>query len=198
MKACVIAMMLAGTSAAFGQFSDNFDGENGGVALLNFGGFANWTVSDGTVDLIGNGGFDLLPGNGLYVDLDGSTFNSGVLRSVGILLNPGTYELRFDLAGSQRGDVNTVNVALEGTAWTDSYTLNSSAPFLTYASGVFAVAVPTTVNIRFENLGGDQSGALLDNVRIVPAPGALALAGAAGLMAGRRRRSSARSPRISA
>ena len=40
---------------------DNFDAENGGTGILNYGTvngvFANWTVSDGHVDLIGNGFF---------------------------------------------------------------------------------------------------------------------------------------------
>ncbi len=49
--------------------------------MLNYAGFANWDVLDGFVDLIGNGFFDLLPGNGLYVDLDGSTGDAGKLIS---------------------------------------------------------------------------------------------------------------------
>lgn len=38
---------------------------------LAYCGFQNWKV-EGSVDLLGNGFFDLLPGNGLYVDLVGS------------------------------------------------------------------------------------------------------------------------------
>ena len=51
------------------------------TAALNYTGFANWTVYSGTVDLIGNGSYDFLPGDGLYVDLDGSTSDAGVLTT---------------------------------------------------------------------------------------------------------------------
>ena len=43
-----------------------------GTAALNYDAFINWTVTGGTVDLQGNGSFDFMPGNGLYVDLSGS------------------------------------------------------------------------------------------------------------------------------
>ncbi|MEZ5560441.1 MAG: hypothetical protein R3E86_18090 [Pseudomonadales bacterium] len=61
----IAAISLAGAANAAIIFSDNFDGENGGVGALNYNSFAHWTVLDGTVDLIGNGFFDFLPGNGL-------------------------------------------------------------------------------------------------------------------------------------
>ena len=49
---------------------------------LNYTGFADWIVSSGNVDLFGNGFFDLLPGNGLYVNLAGSTVvHNGILRT---------------------------------------------------------------------------------------------------------------------
>ena len=75
----VLVGLAAGRVDAAVIFSDNFDGENGGVGALNYAGFANFTVSNGSVDLIGNGYFDYLPGNGLYIDLDGSTSDAGVL-----------------------------------------------------------------------------------------------------------------------
>lgn len=107
---------------------DNFNGENGGVGVLNYGGFANWTVGSGTVDLIGNGFFDFYPGNGLYVDLYGSTSDAGVLTSMALNLGPGTYTLQFVLAGSTRGDTNSVNVSL-GALFNETFTLASSDPF---------------------------------------------------------------------
>lgn len=84
--AAVVAVMLvlteAGTAQATVLLSDNFNSENGGAGTLNYAGFVNWTVSDGSVDLCGNGFCDFLPGNGLYVDMDGSTGNAGKLTSV--------------------------------------------------------------------------------------------------------------------
>ena len=74
-KICLILFLFngrlsfSGFSANAGViFSDNFNAENGGTGVLNYNSFNNWTVTDGTVDLIGNGFFDFYPGNGLYVD----------------------------------------------------------------------------------------------------------------------------------
>ena len=52
----VIAIgMWCGSAQALTIFEDNFDSENGGNYQLNYSGFANWDVTDGTVDLIGEG-----------------------------------------------------------------------------------------------------------------------------------------------
>lgn len=42
------------------------------MAQLNYTGFINWDVTAGRVDLIGLGLWDVRPGNGLYVDLQGT------------------------------------------------------------------------------------------------------------------------------
>jgi hypothetical protein len=42
---------LARPASAVVIFSDNFNTENGCVGTLNYNNFANWTVSNGTVDL---------------------------------------------------------------------------------------------------------------------------------------------------
>ncbi len=76
---------------------------------------SGWTVSGGTVDLIGVGGADLIPGNGSYVDLDGST-SSGLFSNNVNLIGGTTYTFSFDLAGSQRGSAETVNVNFGSTA----------------------------------------------------------------------------------
>ena len=84
--------------------SDNFDSESLG---LNYTGFANWNVTAGSVDLIGQPDFfDFLPGNGRYVDMDGSTNQAGRLESkASFTINPGdSYLLTFDLAGNQRNN----------------------------------------------------------------------------------------------
>lgn len=45
------------------------------MARLNYTGFINWDVIEGWVDLIGLGQFDIRPGNGLYLDLAGTSEN---------------------------------------------------------------------------------------------------------------------------
>src|SRR5512134_1207510 len=129
----MVACLIPRNSDAVPLFSDNFDSE---TLALNYNAFANWTVSDGTVDLIGNPAFfDLLPGNGRYVDLDGSTSNAGVMTSSALSLTGGvTYDLTFSLAGSQRGDSNTVTYGIDLNSdsvleFSGSQTLASSAGF---------------------------------------------------------------------
>ena len=61
--AAALTAALTGAASAAPLFSDNFNAQNGGVGTLNFSGFTNWTVSNGSVDLIGNGFFDFYPGD---------------------------------------------------------------------------------------------------------------------------------------
>lgn len=183
----VALMSAAGAAPAGVLFSDNFDAENGGSGQLNYTAFANWSVSEGAVDLIGTGFIDILPGNGLYVDLDGTASDAAVFTSDTINLPAGDFVLSFDLAGSQRGETNTVSVTFFGQALI--VTLDSSAPFTTYTIPV-SLAAPGADSIVFDHQGGDNFGLLLDRVevRTIPTPSALSAFGALGLLAGRRRR----------
>ena len=144
---------------------DNFDSENGGQGVFNYDNFANWDVMDGSVDLLGNGYYDFLPGNGLYVDLDGTTSDAGNLVSkTAFILEPGDYVLEFRLAGSQRGEVNTVTVTL-GSVFSEEFTLESDEPFTTITRNI-SVLEPTIGKLSFDHSGGDDFGLLLDNVKL--------------------------------
>jgi hypothetical protein len=150
---------------------DDFDGENRERPALMYAGFEKWIVEGGTVDLIGIGSdWDFIPGNGLYVDLDGDrpdgvTFKPGVLASrEEFTLVPGVYELTFRLAGSQRGDRNTV-VATLGSAFRESITLKSGEPFAA-CTRTLRVRRGERARLRFDNAGADGYGLLLDDVRL--------------------------------
>ena len=173
--AFVAVLAFGGALHAQVVFSDNFNTENGGVGALNYIGFANWTVSSGSVDLIGNGYYDFYPGNGLYVDLDGSTGQGGTMATTTQVFAPGTYLLEFNLAGSTRGDINKVDVTLGDQNM--QFTVPSGAGFLPAYS--LTVTTGTTGPLSFHNEDGDNFGAILDNVKVstVPEPSALLLLG---------------------
>jgi hypothetical protein len=187
----VLAGLLAGASAAQAAvvFSDDFNADTQG---LNYNAFVNgWAVSDGTVDLIGTGFFDFYPGNGNYVDLDGSTGNAGVLSQSLSLTGGTTYTATFLLGGSQRGSSNTVDVMF-GTS-SASYSLLSADP-LAPQSIVFTPGSSGTYTLSFANGGGDNIGAILDDVVVstsaIPEPQtyALMLGGLVAMFAVARRR----------
>ena len=177
MFACLSSIALAGPTYIF---DDDFDSENGGNYQLNYTGFDNWVVSDGSVDLIGEGSpYDYQPGHGLYVDMDGSSNDAGLMTS-SIALDPGQYLLSFELAGNHRNNDNeSVAVLVElGSLVSQTYSLNQNDPFTLYEN-YFTVDSVTTVSLSFEGAGSDNVGMLLDNVKIqaVPVPGAFLLGG---------------------
>lgn len=166
-----LSMGLSGVHAA-PIFSDNFDANPLGLNVTPSG----WTVASGAVDVIGPGFYDLIPGNGRYIDLDGSTNSAGVL-STSIALTGGTqYLATFQLGGNHRnGFSDVVNVTFGTTLAT--YTVLASAGFTTY-SVLFTPGTTGSYALSFDDQGADQIGALLDNVSVsaVPEPASLALA----------------------
>ncbi len=170
--ACVVAVALAGTASANVVFYDNFDSYNGGAGQTNFSNFGGtWTVKNGTVDLIGNGLHDFLQGNGLYIDLDGSSYDAGEFVSKTLNLAPGSYELRFDLAGNHRNstDSATATVTVGIASVSANYTLVSSAPFQQMVIP-FTVSGIDPVTLSFQAQSNDNIGLLLDNVEVAAVP----------------------------
>lgn len=165
-----LAMLTGATTLTQAAvFSDNFDSY---PVELNWTPPApsGWTVSNGTVDLIGSTNavsYDFLSGNGGYVDLDGSTNQAGFF-SQGLNLTGGTqYTLSFDLAGSQRGSTEFVDVNFGGVL--GNYSLNSGDNFSLKTLN-FTPGSSGLYTISFQNQGGDNVGALLDNVSVTAVP----------------------------
>ena len=189
----LLLSVVSGIAPAATLFSDNFNTETPGLNATP----SQWTVSNGTVDIIGSGpngtANDILPGTGYYIDLDGSTNDAGRMTSASPLsLTAGVaHILSFSLAGSQRGGVDTANFGIDFNS--DGILDVSGSATLPSAQGFTAFNLPftpgvSTINGRivFEGVGNDNVGLLLDNVLLtsvtpsaVPEPGSLALLGVA-------------------
>jgi hypothetical protein len=173
-----VAVVATLTTVAFSDanaapvFSDNF---NSYSPALNWTPPANWAVISGSVDLIGNNsGFDFFPGNGGYVDLDGSTGTPGTLQTVPSFA-AGNYTLTFDLGGNARNDGSKTTVITLGS-FTTSITLASANPYQLYTLNFLT----TGGQLSFADLAGgnDNIGNILDNVSLsaaVPEPSTWAM-----------------------
>lgn len=206
-----LAALVVGASAAHGQviFSDNFNADLRGLNKTTFVG--GWTVGNGSVDVIGAGpgnapgagpgqpgdatGYDFLPGNGNYIDLDGSSRDSGVFGKTLTLTGGVSYIASFQLAGSQRNFMESINAVFGTTSQLFSYAKNVG---FTTSTLSFTPSVTGSYVLSFAEPGpSNNEGLLLDNVTVsgvtaaVPEPSTLAtmLAGLGALVFVARRRS---------
>lgn len=184
----VSALFLAGAGTSLGAptvtlFSENFDSYS---YALNWDGGSAWSVTGGSVDLIGHGtlyDFGFGATQGMYVDLDGNGTPGVLSTKATFTLLPGvTYTLQFELAGNQHpdmdkspSDTDTVRVTLGSSV--NDFAVSWDQGFM--MCQVDIVGDGSVASLSFENLeGGDNQGALLDNVSLVahvPAPGAIVL-----------------------
>lgn len=163
----VVALLaLSFPGSASGQvvvFQDTFDGEPLGLGVTTL---TNWTVTAGNVDVIGPGFFDLFPGNGNYLDMDG-TCGSATIVSTPINLIPGTYQLSFEIGNNPfgGGGSNGLQVSL-GTVFSQFFPAQSALTPTTVAI-VVTTYPPTTASLVFQETGpSDCGGAVLDDVKL--------------------------------
>lgn len=145
-------------------FSDSF---NSYAYMLNWAPpAATWMVASGSVDIIGQTttqtAFNFFPGNGGYVDLDGTTQMPGALETTPSFA-AGTYTLTFDLGGNARGDVAKTTTITLGD-WSTTLTLPSSSPYTLYTYTV----TTTGGQLEFADnaVGNKNIGNILDNVTL--------------------------------
>ncbi|MES2193625.1 MAG: PEPxxWA-CTERM sorting domain-containing protein [Pseudomonadota bacterium] len=162
-------------------FQDNFNATT--TQGLNQTTFANWNVSSGSVDVIGDGGpYAYFPvGHGNYVDLNGSSGQPGAITTK-TLFAAGTYSVSFDLAGSQGGAGNidpsshTTKIEFSIGGVTQELTLDPTAPFTTHT---FLFTTTGEGALTFRDLAGGNNnvGNILDNVTVsaVPEPSTWAM-----------------------
>lgn len=210
----VVFIFTAGTASAVSvMFYDDFESYRTS-SQLNWSPPTGspWTVMDGTIDLIkspNSWGLQPAPvGGSFFLDLDGSTNNAGLLMSIDLgnlssvtAGGPGpfadltvgqTYWLSFIMAGNQRSGSDNVDIGIliggdpdDANVLMPIYGLAANSPWTGYSTS-FTYAAGD--KIFFNNLGGDNIGALLDNVKIttgkvhvpVPEPVSMVMLGCLG------------------
>jgi len=173
---------------------DEFNAENGGAGALGYTGFADYIVQSGSVDLIGNGFFDAYAGNGLYVDLAGSSFGSIASATI---YGPGTYSVTTALGGPIAANfVDGVRIGF-GSSFVDHILSGLTTGIFV---DTFTLLAPSAISFTDLGLSGNPNvGATLfgSSVTAVPEPSTLAVLGAAlllGFTLWRRGRNSRRHP----
>ncbi len=143
---------------------DNFNSE--GPLTVNYSNFLHWNVTRGSADLIGPGFFDFYPGNGFYLDLDGSTRTAVRLESkIDFLLQPADYRLSFMYGNNPNGsNTNTMSVAL-GNAFSTTLSVTGASALQPF-NQVLTIDKSTTGKLVFDHSGGDNDGIILDNVKL--------------------------------
>jgi PEP-CTERM motif len=169
---CAFLALPAHAALINENFNSVAQGTNAGSVGPNF------TVTSGAVDVIGTGFFDFYPGNGNYVDLDGSMLLLGTIGSASF--GPGSYHLTFDVGSytyNHQYITEDIKVALGNYSLTFTPSVDSSvtpgAPFehvvldfTTTSAGALSFAAINPVNAG----QGTNVGPILDNVVLTAVP----------------------------
>ncbi|MCL4291302.1 MAG: hypothetical protein KJ051_13655 [Thermoleophilia bacterium] len=159
-----VATVCAGETRGEQIFHDDFDGYPAKLTVSSLG--TAWSTEGGTnVDVIGNGFYDLLPGNGNYVDMEGSGGNPvGHLKTTR-QFPAGQYCLRVWLGGNQRnGEADTVRIRFGGASRV--VTRGGSAPF-TVEELLVDFGTPSAIELIAGGVGSKVVGLLVGEVELV-------------------------------
>lgn len=148
------------------------------TSALDYSSYLNWSVISGQTNLLGNGFLDLLPGNGLYVELAADNHPATLQSIDAFTLNPGdSYDVQFSLGGNNEmytPSANaTVKVYLKDTTsginiFEHVVTVDWNSAFQNF-SFTFVAQYAANVRLYFEQqiapgYTGDFAGNLLDNI----------------------------------
>jgi hypothetical protein len=163
--------------------SENFNELTPSLAVTSAGAFS--TINGTNVDIVGGGLFGYLcvaPESGNCIAMDGSGGNpQGQLQS-NMLFAAGSYQLSFDLIGSQRGATAATTVTFGD--YNQTFTLSSSDVTAGIVSNQL-VTLSSPGYLLFVSDTPGNIGNLLDNVvvstttKVVPEPSSLFLVGLA-------------------
>ena len=155
--AVMVGLMASPVSAQpITVFQDTFDSEPQGLVVTSL---TNWTVTAGSVDVIGPGLFDFYPGNGNYLDM--TSCADGTIQTAPLNLSPGTYQLSFEIG---RNSINNSLLVSLGGVYSESFLAPS---ILTLITRQITVTTLTTASLRFQETGAppqDCGGSILDDV----------------------------------
>lgn len=134
---------------------------------LDYDAFSNWTVLAGSVNLVGNGSFDVLPGNGMYLALD-STPCSLETNDEFAFESGKNYRIKFSLAGNQKSDNPATVIIQIGDFFSQTIQINDhTQDFMDYNFN-FTVLSDVSATIKFTSSVDDTTvsnwGPLLDRV----------------------------------
>lgn len=140
--------------------------------------FLNFEVSQGKVNLLGPGLLDLLPGNGLYVEMSEGEAGGSIRTSAPISLVAGrTYRVSFTAAGNQRSSAPGQGIKVfireigaddeDPNIFEQSVFPDYDDDFQTFAFS-FTPSANASVRINFQQVGTDSlllHGSLLGSVK---------------------------------
>lgn len=151
---------------------DDIDDENGGVADKMVTSLTNWNITRNCIDLHGPGSTNPLPGNGLYMDLDGTYLDHDVCIGAGRIesketfdLDPGTYKFEMIMAGNNQNFPTDTMTLTIGSAYSTTIVMEEPEPFSLHTYE-FNVPAATSATIVLDHSGGDEQGILIDAIRL--------------------------------
>lgn len=150
----------------FAGFFEDFDDETGtGVTTT----LQNWNVTQHDVDVLGPGYFDVVPGNGFYLDMAGNIMAPGVgaiIKTKNKITARGNLSFSYKIAGDSRNNGDSVLEVRFG-AITQQYTLPHNQPPTVYAHSITG-GVDAFIEFEQISIAGlnKSSGSLLLEVTV--------------------------------